>query len=93
MGVRVITARTIGIVLGGVSVRKITVEWPSPTAITAAIGAVVFILQLFGFTVPAINSSEINRTARVSNLDELRRCVDERNEYRDDWKICMEDPP
>lgn len=68
-------------------------EWPSPTAITAMAGAVAFFAQLFGFSLPAMNSADTNRTARVDNLGELRRCIEERDEYKEDWKVCMEEQP
>ena len=68
-------------------------RWPSPAVITAIGGTVMFLLQMFGFGLPQMNAAETNRLARVENLGELRRCIDERDEYKEDWKMCMEEEP
>lgn len=68
-------------------------KWPSPATITAISMTVAFFAQLLGFSLPAMNAADTNRAARVDNLGELRRCISERDEYKEDWKVCMEEEP
>jgi len=82
--------REIGIV-ALVSAKGTPVQMPSSTTLATIGGAILLIAQMFGLTLPAMNDASLNRTARIDNVDELRRVIVERDEYKADWRKCVED--
>ena len=67
-------------------------ETPNAAQITAALATIGMIAQYFGFVLPTQNRADANRDANWSCRDALTMCNEERDEYKYDWQVCMEQP-
>ena len=63
------------------------------TSLASIAGAVAVITQAILVSMPAMKAADTNREARAENVTELRRCIAEREEFKKEWKVCMEESP